>query len=139
MALPFTGNPYSLAPTMITPDGAVVTLVSRDCCPYLDDPEPSYINPAVAAPRDVVNSVTWDLDFITEEDEVSAPAESRFVSDEVSAPAESRSSRTRRGTVSAPAEPTLTNRWADLQEEEEEYEGNGSYPLLRRRRSFFVL
>ena len=108
---------------MITADGTVVTLVSRDCCPYLDDPEPNYINPAVAAPREVGNSVTWDLDFITETDGISAPAESRFASDEVSAPAESRSAKNVRGYLSAPAEGPPKSRWADLLEEEDEYEG----------------
>ncbi len=41
----------------------------------------------------------------------------------MSAPAESRPSRPHRDTVSAPAELVSTNRWADLEEEEDEYEG----------------
>ena len=68
-------EPYSLAPTMITADGTVVTLISRDCCPYLDDHEPNYVNPAVAAPQEVGHSVTWDPDFVS--DEISASAGSR--------------------------------------------------------------
>ena len=37
----FHWEPYSLAPTMITSRGKTVTLISRDCCPYIDDNEPS--------------------------------------------------------------------------------------------------
>ena len=44
----FVWKPYSLNPTITTPSGRVVTLVSRDCCPYLDDYEPSY-SPTVPA------------------------------------------------------------------------------------------
>ncbi len=66
---------YSLAPAMITADGKVVTLISRDCCPYLDDHEPNYANPAVAAPQEVGHSVTWDPDFVSPE--ISASAGSR--------------------------------------------------------------
>ncbi len=40
--------PYSLAPTLKSPSGKVVKLVSRDCCPYLDDYEPNYC-PVVSA------------------------------------------------------------------------------------------
>ena len=40
-----------------------MTLVSRDCCPYLDDYEPSYSNPAAAAVNPASEkSVTWDPD-----------------------------------------------------------------------------
>ena len=60
---------------MITADGKVVTLIPRDCCPYLDDHEPNYVNPAVAAPQEVGHSVTWDPDFVS--DEISASAGSR--------------------------------------------------------------
>ena len=59
----FVWEPYSLHPTMTTAAGKVVTLASRDCCPYLDDYEPSYSNPAASAvctPNDKV--VTWDPD-----------------------------------------------------------------------------
>ncbi len=49
---------------MITADGKVVTLISRDCCPCLDDHEPNNVNPAVAAPQEVEHSVTWDPDFV---------------------------------------------------------------------------
>ena len=45
----FAWEPYSLHPTMTTASGKVVHLVSRDCCPHLDDYEPNYSNPAVAA------------------------------------------------------------------------------------------
>ena len=61
---------------MITADGAVVTLISRDCCPCLDDPEPNYVNPAVAAPQEVGRSGTWDPDFVPPE--ISVPAGSYF-------------------------------------------------------------
>ena len=37
----FEWKPYSLNPTFSTPNGRVVKLVSRDCCPYLDDYEPN--------------------------------------------------------------------------------------------------
>ena len=47
--LAFHWEPYSLHPTIITAEGKVVTIISRDCCPYLDDVEPDYLNPAVAA------------------------------------------------------------------------------------------
>ena len=41
--------------------GKVVTLTSRDCCPYLGDYEPDYFNPAVAAVTPTeVRSVSWD-------------------------------------------------------------------------------
>ncbi len=33
----FECKPYILNPTATTPNGRVVKLVSRDCCPYLDD------------------------------------------------------------------------------------------------------
>ena len=46
---------------MTTATGKVVHLVSRDCCPYLDDYEPNYSNPAVAAVFPTSDkSVTWD-------------------------------------------------------------------------------
>ena len=70
----FHWEPYSLAPTMITPDGTIVTLVSRDCCPYIDDPEPDCVNPAVAATQLKEKHVTWDPAFAT--DDSSALAES---------------------------------------------------------------
>ncbi len=47
-------------------------LTSRDCCPYLDDHEPNYVNPAGAAPQEVGHSATWDPDFVS--DETSVPA-----------------------------------------------------------------
>ncbi len=105
----FHWEPYSLAPTMITPDGAIVTLVSRDCCPYIDDPEPDYVNPAVVATQDTDKHVTWD------------PA---FASDDSSALAESRSAK-KRGDLSVLAEGAKRNRWSDLveEEDEDEYEG----------------
>ncbi len=37
----------SLSHTLTTPEGVIVTLVSRDCCPYLDDYDPGC---SVAAP-----------------------------------------------------------------------------------------
>ena len=37
----FVWKPCSLNPTITTPNGRLVTLASRDCCPYLDDYEPS--------------------------------------------------------------------------------------------------
>ena len=38
-----------------------MTLISRDCCPYLDDYEPNYYNPAVVAVAPTnEKSVTWD-------------------------------------------------------------------------------
>ena len=45
----FEWLPYSLSPTLTTPEGVIVTLVSRDCCPYLDDYDPacSVVAPAV--------------------------------------------------------------------------------------------
>ena len=52
---------------MITPDGTVVTLISRDCCPCIDDPEPDYVNPAVVATQDTEKHVTWDPAFATED------------------------------------------------------------------------
>ncbi len=98
----FHWEPYSLAPTMITADGTVVTLISRDCCPYLDDPEPNYVNPPVVAPQEVRYSVTWDTDFVS--DEISAPAGSRSSKHKIvnSAPAGSNSC-IGRGSPSAPA------------------------------------
>ena len=46
---------------MTTASGAVVHLISRDCCPYLDDYEPDYLNPAAAAVTPAAgNSVRWD-------------------------------------------------------------------------------
>jgi hypothetical protein len=53
-----------------------VKLISRDCCPCLDDDEPNYVNPAVAAPQEVGHSVTWDPDLVPPES--SAPAGSYF-------------------------------------------------------------
>ena len=62
---PLCGNHIHSTPTITTPNGRIVTLVSRDCCPYLDDYEPNY-SPAVPAvvqsdadrvPR---RNVTWD-------------------------------------------------------------------------------
>ena len=44
----FQWLPYSLAPTLKCPSGIIVKLVSRDCCPYLDDDEPD--RRSVAAP-----------------------------------------------------------------------------------------
>ncbi len=44
----FNWKLYSLHPTITTPDGRVVQLISRDCVPCLDDFEPSY-SPAVPA------------------------------------------------------------------------------------------
>ena len=44
----FLWKPYSLNPTITTPPGRVVTRVPRDCCPCLDDYEPSY-SPVVPA------------------------------------------------------------------------------------------
>ena len=45
----FHWTAYSLAPTLVRPDGHVITLVSRDCCPYLDDHDPGFFNPAAPA------------------------------------------------------------------------------------------
>ena len=57
----FHWKAYSLHPTITTTTGKVVTLISRDCCPYLDDYEPDYYNPAVAAVTTTnEKSVTWD-------------------------------------------------------------------------------
>ena len=53
----------SLAPTMITAEGVVVRLVSRDCCPYVDDDDhlvPQYRAPALAATHGKGISVRWD-------------------------------------------------------------------------------
>ena len=50
----FHWEPYSLHPTIITAEGRVLTLISRDCCPCLDDVEPDYMNTAVAAVTQVV-------------------------------------------------------------------------------------
>ena len=44
----FVWTPFSLNHTLTTPNGRLVTSVSRDCCPYLDDYEPNY-SPAVPA------------------------------------------------------------------------------------------
>ncbi len=71
----FYWEPYSLHPTIVTAEGKVVTLISRDCCPYLDDYEPKYVNPAVAAvTQEVGNSVTWDPEFSEPNDAISAKA-----------------------------------------------------------------
>ena len=56
----FHWRPCSLHPTMTTAGGKVVTLISRDCCPYLDDFEPDLCNPAAAALPAEEKSVTWD-------------------------------------------------------------------------------
>ena len=56
-----------------------MTLISRDCCPYLDDHEPSYAKPAVAAvPQKVGYSVTWDPEFDEPTDVIAAKAGSSF-------------------------------------------------------------
>ena len=66
----FKWEPYSLHPTITTHSGKVVTLVSRDCCPHLDDYEPNFL-PAVSAvtqaSRDdrVLKSVKWESDGLT--------------------------------------------------------------------------
>ncbi len=44
----FSWKFYSLKPTQTKPDGTIIRLVSRGCCPYLDDYEPEGYN--VAAP-----------------------------------------------------------------------------------------
>ncbi len=104
-----TGSLILWPHTMITPDGTIVTLVSRDCCPYIDDPEPDYVNPAVVATQETDKHVTRD------------PA---FASDDSSALAESRSAK-KRGDLSVLAEGAKRNRWSDLveEEDEDEYEG----------------
>ncbi len=59
----FEWLPYSLSPTLTTPEGVIATLVSRDCCPYLDDYDPgcSVAAPAVLnAPRQPEKTVSWD-------------------------------------------------------------------------------
>ena len=105
----FHGEPYSLAPTMITPDGTIVTLISRGCCPYIDDPEPDDVSPAVVATQDTGKHVSWD------------PA---FASGDSSALAESCSAK-KRGDPSVLAEGAKRNRWSALveEEDEDEYEG----------------
>ena len=123
MGTPSIGSPILWPHTMITADGTVVTLISRDCCPYIDDPEPNYVNPAVVATQEVGNSVTWD------------PA---FVSDEPSEPAGVRSAKSKTvgsvstgprtyadyGVLSVSTGGPARNRWSDLADEEEyEYEG----------------
>ena len=61
----FHWEPYSLNPTIITAKGIVAQLVSRDCCPCLDDYETNYC-PAVSVvtqaneDKRVKISVTWD-------------------------------------------------------------------------------
>ena len=47
-----TGSLILWPHAMITSDGTIVTLISRDCCPYIDDPEPDYVNSAVVATQD---------------------------------------------------------------------------------------
>ena len=56
---------FSLNPTLTTPGGRVVTFVSWDCCPYLDDYEPNYSPAAPAVVQSKSNetlrkTVTWD-------------------------------------------------------------------------------
>ena len=94
---------------MITPDGAIVTLISRDCCPYIDDPDPDYVIPAVVATPATAKHVTWDPAFATEDS---------------SALAESHTAK-KRGDLSVLAEGAKRNRWSDLLEEEDAhgYEG----------------
>ncbi len=118
----FHWEPYSLAPTMITADGTVVTLISRDCCPYLDGPEPNYVNPAVAAPQEVGHSVTWDSDFVSGEPSVPAGARSskRKTANSVSAGSRFNESY---GDPSASAGGPIRDRWSDLADEDDEYEG----------------
>ena len=71
----FHWEPYSLHPTIITAEGKVVTLISRECCQSMDDFEPDYMNPAVAAVTQVVgNSVSWDHEFNEPNDAISAKA-----------------------------------------------------------------
>ncbi len=36
----FSWEPHSFKPTLTKPDGTVINLVSRGCCPCLDDYEP---------------------------------------------------------------------------------------------------
>ncbi len=70
----FPWGPYSLHPAITTPEGKIVKLISRDCCPYLDDYEPNYC-PAVSAVtasapsqeghERVKASVSWDLEDTT--------------------------------------------------------------------------
>ena len=79
----FHWEPYSLNPTIITATGKVVKLISRDCCPYLDDHEPDYegSNPAVVAlPQEVGNSATWDPNLDGPRNVISATAGSYFPS-----------------------------------------------------------
>ena len=98
---------------MITADGTVVTLVSRDCCPYIDDPEPNYVNPAVVATQETGNHVTWS----DEQNEVgvSALAGPRTYGDD--------------GDRSVLAGGPKRNRWSDIADEEEEDEYEGMTPI----------
>ena len=58
----FHWAPFSLHPAITTAQGTVVKLISRDCCPCLDDFEPDY-TPAVAAVTPAERrSVSWDPD-----------------------------------------------------------------------------
>ena len=53
----------SLSPTLTTPEGVIVTLVSRDCCPYLDDSDPRHSVAAAAvldAPTQPKKTASWD-------------------------------------------------------------------------------
>ena len=59
----FELSPDSLNPTLTTPDGVAVRLVSRDCCPYLDDYDQGYTvaAPAVpSTPAQLEKTVSWD-------------------------------------------------------------------------------
>ena len=105
---------------MITADGKVVTLIPRDCCPYLDDHEPNYVNPAVAAPQEVGHSVTWDPDFVS--DEISASAGSRSSKRKIANSASAGSKCCKGvGDPSAPAGGPIGDRWSDLDAEDEHY------------------
>ena len=65
MDIHLCGHLFPRNPTSTTPNGRVVTFVSRGCCPYLDDYEPNY-TPAVPvavqskANEKLRNTVTWD-------------------------------------------------------------------------------
>ncbi len=108
---------------MITADGTVVTLISRDGCPYIDDPEPNYANPAVVATQEVGNHVTWDTAFVSDE-----PSELSGARSAKSKTADSVLTGPRTygdyGVLSVLAGGPKRNRWSDLaDEEEDEYEG----------------
>ena len=123
MGTPSIGSPILWPHTMIAADGTVVTLISRECCPYLDDPEPNCVNPAVVATQEVGNSVTWDPAFVSYEPSESSGVRSAKCKT-VNSVSIGSGTYGSYGDLSVSTGGPTRNCWSDLaDEEEDEYEG----------------